>query len=341
MLDMVVLENPVANEQGLKDRITEFVQNVFIDDEYGFEVYVVMKSGHKLKRFNLSEGRYEDKEDLDKNFKRKIQISFENIIKEKYLETEKDYDVVENIADDQNKFYVITQNEDYKPFELTNISLDYVDGYRADERENAQGVLFRFERAGKIIWAYQFLYQNAIPNRKGMGFHVIPSEGDIFEELKKPILLLSYRIDLLIIDDQIIFDNIGFMQRNFGFQDFVKSSASKVVDNIQNIDLVSNIDKVSAYISRSKPSYAKKMMRIRNSKVLTMPATKLYQKVTTLPRWQGKFDIDVENQKIILNSYDQVENLIDLLDERYTRSDITDEEYDSGNGAKKWVPHIE
>ena len=31
----------------------------------------------------------------------------------------------------------------------------------------------------------------------------------------------------------------------------------------------------------------------------------------------------------------KLENLIDLLDERYTRSDVTDEEYDTG--AKKWV----
>lgn len=341
MTDAAIMDNQSAVGQSLKEQIVGIIQNIFQDDEYGFEVYVIMKTGPALKKFNLSEGKIEDRNNLEKNFKRKVQMALEEVIKEKFLETEKDYDLAKNVADQQNKFYVITQNEDYKPFEVTKMSLDNIEGYRANERENAQGVLFRFERAGSIVWAYQFLYQNAIPNRKGLGFHIVPSEGDIFEELTKPILLLSRRVDLLIIGDEIVCDNIDFMQRNFGFQEFVKSTALRVVESIQNIELVSNMDKVSAYISRSKPLYAKKMMRIKDSKVLRKTAMELYQRVTTLPRWKGKFDIDENNNKIILNTYEQVENLIDLLDERYTRSDVTDEEYDSGTGAKKWVAPIE
>lgn len=48
--------------------------------------------------------------------------------------------------------------------------------------------------------------------------------------------------------------------------------------------------------------------------------------------WKDKFE---ENQEglIVLNTYQQVEDLIDLLDERYTRSDVTNQEYDTdGNG---------
>ena len=77
------------------------------------------------------------------------------------------------------------------------------------------------------------------------------------------------------------------------------------------------------------------MLRIKNSKVLTKSKEELYLKITTLPRWSGKFDLDEETHTIVLRNYCQVENLIDLLDERYTRSDVTDEEYDTS--AKKWV----
>lgn len=48
-------------EQILKERITNIIQNIFQDDEYGFEVYIEMKSAPILKRFNLSEGRIRDK----------------------------------------------------------------------------------------------------------------------------------------------------------------------------------------------------------------------------------------------------------------------------------------
>ena len=44
--------------------------------------------------------------------------------------------------------------------------------------------------------------------------------------------------------------------------------------------------------------------------------------------WKDKFE---ENQEglIVLNTYQQVEDLIDLLDERYTRSDVTNQGYDT------------
>ena len=70
------------------------------------------------------------------------------------------------------------------------------------------------------------------------------------------------------------------------------------------------------------------MMRIGNSRVLRLSQEQLIEKVNTLPRWQGKFTISNDNQ-IELNTYVDVENLIDLFDERFTRSDVTDTEYDT------------
>lgn len=59
-------------EQILKERITNIIQNIFQDDEYGFEVYIEMKAAPILKRFNLSEGRIRDKNDPKKISKRKF-----------------------------------------------------------------------------------------------------------------------------------------------------------------------------------------------------------------------------------------------------------------------------
>ena len=95
---------------------------------------------------------------------------------------------------------------------------------------------------------------------------------------------------------------------------------------------------MSEYISRSKLTYAKKMLRLKNSKVLTKSKDELYTKITTLPRWRGKFEVNETDHTIRLKNYEQIENLIDLLDERYTRSDVTDEEYDTS--AKKWIAPV-
>ncbi|MGN1276004.1 MAG: Kiwa anti-phage protein KwaB-like domain-containing protein, partial [Floccifex sp.] len=94
-------------------------------------------------------------------------------------------------------------------------------------------------------------------------------------------------------------------------------------------DLVENIDKLSEYIGRGKSKYAKKMMRIGESKVFKLTKEQLINKINTLPRWQGKFNVNQDTKQIVLNTYGEVENLIDLFDERYTRSDVTDTEYDT------------
>lgn len=71
------------------------------------------------------------------------------------------------------------------------------------------------------------------------------------------------------------------------------------------------------------------MMRIGNSRVLALSADELYAKINTVPRWKDKFHIDETTHQIVLKTYSEVESLIDLFDERYTRSDITDTEYDT------------
>ncbi|MBQ8693903.1 MAG: DUF4868 domain-containing protein, partial [Synergistaceae bacterium] len=81
------------------------------------------------------------------------------------------------------------------------------------------------------------------------------------------------------------------------------------------------------YINRNKIKYSKKIMRIADSMVLNLPLDELLANIHKSNRWNGK--IKEENGKFLINTYSQVEYLIDLLDERYTKSDITGVEYDT------------
>ena len=53
----------------------------------------------------------------------------------------------------------------------------------------------------------------------------------------------------------------------------------------------------------------------------------LMNKVHTVDRWKNIFD-EREDQ-IYLRNFTDVENIIDLFTERYTRSDVTGQEYDT------------
>ena len=325
-------------EKTIKERILEELQSMFSDEEFGFEVFVTMKNEEAIKHFIL-----ESNPSAPQNsFKHKVQREICKAIKEKFFDEEYEYDDVQNIANENNKtFYVIPQNDEYKPFPVTMLpekDYDAASNFSSAERDNVEGMFFCFTRGEKRLWAYQYLYQNAIPNRKGKGFNIFQS-GDVFVEQTAPMIYIAKRIDLLILNDKsIVSDNIGILEHHFGFDGFVRAQAQKVTTKISSIGIVANIEKVSDYITRPKPRYARKMMRIKDSKVLLRTKDQLLESITTLPRWKGKFAVDMESKQIILEKYKQVENLIDLLDERFTRSDVTGEEYDTG--SKKWVAPI-
>ena len=323
-----------TNDVDLRTSVVQKINLMFNDEEYTFEAFILIKGGHMLKKFILYEGAPQDRNETSINFKKKLQLVIAESIKAKFTEESVEFDLVDNIADNQNKFYIIPQTEDYSPFAAIHAATQDNESYRITDRENAEGIFFRYQRGENIIWAYQYFWPNAIPNRKGLAFHIVPQD-DVFTELQKPILAISQKVDLLIIDDKIVTNDIALLQAHYDFQQYVRITAQRVVSEITSLSLVSNMDRVVNYISRSKLTYAKKMLRLKNSKVLSKDKEELYTKITTLPRWSGKFDLDKESHTILLKNYRQVENLIDLLDERYTRSDVTDEEYDTS--AKKWV----
>lgn len=150
----------------------------------------------------------------------------------------------------------------------------------------------------------------------------------VFKEQEEPLLTIAKKIDILIVDGDIITSNTDLMQKSFGFQEFIKVTAQKTIDCIDSNDIVENSGKLTEYMNRSKPQYAKKLMRISNSKVLLLPKEELMKNVRNSKRWNGK--LQEKDGKFILNTYGDVELLIDLLDERYTVSEITGTEYDTG-----------
>lgn len=314
-----------------KTRVTQALNDMFHDVEYGFEAFVIMKNDSIMERFVLFEGNPKiPPEENSANFKEQVKNSIVDYIREEFLADDAEYELVENIADNQKKFYVIEQDDSYKPFEMLKMATDHMGTFSMKAQNNVQGLAFMFKRGDIKIWGYQHIYAVTIPNKAKKNWLSI-QDAEVFKELKLPLFPIARKVNLLVIGDEIITKDISLMQRQFGFETFVRNSAVQVVNDINELGLVSNMDKLAAYVGRNQLTYAKKMMRIKHSAVL-----KMLNKVQTLPRWAGKFVI--EDNHIVLNTYGHVENLIDLLDERYTRSDVTGEEYSTD--VKKIAPPI-
>lgn len=222
---------PMINDEDrtdLQNCMPQVISSLFADEEYAFEAFIFMKGDRKLKKFVLYEGAPENRNNTEINFKKKLQIAIADVIKGKYGSETAEYDLVENIADNQNKFYVIPQTDEYKPFEALVSSSTVSESYCVAERGAAEGIFFRYEREGIVLWAFQYFWPNAIPNRKGTGFHIIPQD-DVFIELRKPILAVTQKVDLLVIDNQIITNDMGLLQAHYDFQQYIRTTCTKSI----------------------------------------------------------------------------------------------------------------
>lgn len=69
------------------------------------------------------------------------------------------------------------------------------------------------------------------------------------------------------------------------------------------------------------------MMQIHKFSVATMKKESLLEKLQTVERWKNVFEI--RGTQVYLRNFSDVENMIDLFTERYTKSEVTGEEYDT------------
>ena len=306
----------------MKDVISFFAESA---DKCGLEVYIVTKGSPRLKRMNLYEGA-----PGEINLYSVLKDTIIDILRERYLSDDAEYVSADQIADNQHKFYIINQSDEYRPF-------DFITGetgvFSKVDIKDAEGIIFKVQREGKALWAYQHLWAMMIPNKTSKGIMArllsIDKQKDVFTALTDPILTISKKIDFIILDGQIVASDHKLLQQHFGFQDYIRIRAAKTISIVAEKGFVQNIEKMTEYCDRGngKPKYAKKMMRIADSKVLRMPVERMMENIHRSKRWNGM--IPEENGMFVLSTFTHVESLIDLLDERYTRSDITDEEYDT------------
>lgn len=309
-----------------KRLVKENVAAMFMDSDFGFEIFIVLKKGEKrLKRFLI----YDDRNGED-NFKEKIQVSIEQTIRDKYLGNDAEYLSAARIADDQHKFYLIEQTQEYQPFDYLNRQEDETECFSIKERNEAEAVLFRFRRDSAVIWAYQHIYAASIPNKKEQNFlarYFSREQEDYFVEMADPLFVITRKVDLLITGNVIVTDNITLMQKHFKFETFIRNSAKAAAQSIADVGIVFDADKLIDYVKRPNKKYARRMMRISEYNVLNQNPQDLLNRIQQVDRWKDMFNI--KDGKIQLKTYTDVENLIDLFNERYTISEITGDEFDT------------
>lgn len=80
----------------------------------------------------------------------------------------------------------------------------------------------------------------------------------------------------------------------------------------------------------------KKMMQIQKYPVASMKKDELLSRIDSVERWKDLFE--TTNGQIYIRNSDDIEQVIDLFTERFTRSDVTEQEYDMSVKYKCELP---
>lgn len=299
----------------IKNLIKDFQDN---RDECGFGIFAIT-NGDELKNIPF-------KQEENNNIPSKLKpIIFDSFVKE--FSSEDSYESINFIADGQIKNYVIEENENFNPFKCLSSEPEV---YLESDITNTKGLFFKLRKGENVIWLYQHVWPMTIPNKAKRNILMKFFEPECFEELQVPILAISQKINLMVIENHIVFNNIKFMESVFCLTNFINNKAKSIVSLIESKKIASNAQKINDYIT-IRPSktnkYAKKILRIKDSKVLELPIQDLIEKTSNSNRW--KDCIKFENNQIVTETYKDIETFIDFLDERFTVSPITDQEYDT------------
>lgn len=309
----------------LNDEEIKAILSNLVNRECGFEAFAVTPNLPRLKKLSLKEN------DEDGGIKKTLKKMVLDVVREQYLAKDVMYSPIENVADNQHKFYVVQQTKEYEPF---GFLADGQGDFKLEHVKEITDFVFLLRYDKQIVTCYQKGRSVMVPNRKNAGILtrvLCRDDSVILDQQKEPLITITKAIDAIIIDGFIITDNIKMMERNFGFQQFVVQRAREAATNIAKSGFFSNTHKLDDYLSRGdgrKKTYYNKMMRALDSPVLQMTREELFQRVFAVERWKGKFRRPIDG-KIPIETFRDVENLIDLLDERYTKSEITGMEYDT------------
>lgn len=318
------MPNNNLTESQIRELLSSMRDN---QDDCGFDAFVVMKEAPRLKSMSLSETKNTD----GKSFRDVLKEMIFSVINDSFLSADTEYADGIQLADNQRKFLIFKQGGTFTPFSFLNTA-HTADSFSVENLPNASGLIFKIRKGTDTIWCYQHLWSIMVPNKKKTNLmtRLCKFENQtVFEEQTESLLTIAHKVDILIINGHLVTGNTALLQKSFGFQEYIYQSAAQAVSSITAKGVVANAEKLTEYISRGKTKYAKKMMRIGNSRVLSLSRDDLLAKINTVARWKDKFNIDKATNQIVLKTYGEVEAFIDLFDERYTRSDITDTEYDT------------
>lgn len=298
--------------------LKEIIGGIISDGHFGIEMFAALNtdSHFQIKKFQMNDS-------LSKVVKEKIS----NVLKTDVLCDGFNLTPIEDIEDKLQTFYEVVQDNTYAPFKFLNVVLDELETYREKEQKLLKGFCIKINRNNDCFWIYQHKYPTTLINRDSSIFAML--NGSVYEPLNCDIIRLEAKVDIIILGESLISKNLYLLQSVFGFEDYIRDSATKTIEVIKSIDIVSDISKLTDMLNTSKLTTAKKLMKAASSPVLKIPKDVLLPRIKQHNYFKEHIKIDTDSNKIVVSSKKDAKEFLKMLNDEILYSLLTELSYES------------
>ena len=208
---------------------------------------------------------------------------------------------------------------------LSNQKAELFD-FKKDHYEDTVGFVFLLGNASNKIAIYKKQYPINLLGRDA--FVRLVKSRQRLVKVKEDIININEKFDFMQIGDELIVINMDTLEKYFGFEDVIRSSAANNLALIKEANLVVDITPLQEMTTDLR--FARKLMRVKaDPAVMGLPFAKVRSFIKQHPKLRRRVRFNGDETRIALDTKTSKELFLKLLDDDFLKSDLTEFLYEA------------
>lgn len=222
------------------------------------------------------------------------------------------YDIEER-PESLNILNDILANADHAYFQFNQHSFDNIQGYLITIGNEANKIaIYKKHHPVNLLRQDRFL--------------LIPSNERLVK-VQNDALAIDKSFDFMMVDNNLIVLKLNTLERFFGFEQVVRNRAQGTIAIVQANQILEDIEQLNDLAQDM--SNARKLMKIRNSPVLSIPTGNVLNFIRNHPELTGRISFNEDETRVRLTTGVSKKLFLKLLNDDYLFSQLTELQYDS------------
>lgn len=161
--------------------------------------------------------------------------------------------------------------------------------------------------------------------------YIIKKSGQQFVRETEDMLSISSSFHMMRVAGVTVLTDLDILEKRNGFKNIIINQASRDSQKVCDKQIVSNFEYLKTALDGDLSLSKKLVKALKDSPVLGIDNNQIIRFAQTNRRLKGKLDYTADNSQIHLTNKKQIPWFLKLLNDDFLRSQLSDEEYESGN----------